>query len=60
KDGYPVDSKGCKLSCVANNYCDNQCKMKKASGGHCYAMSCYCEGLPENAKVSDSATNICG
>nr|E7CLP6.1 RecName: Full=Putative beta-neurotoxin RjAa2f; Flags: Precursor [Rhopalurus junceus]ADV16833.1 venom toxin [Rhopalurus junceus]ADV16834.1 venom toxin [Rhopalurus junceus] len=71
KEGYPMGSDGCKISCVVNNeYCKGQCsyistqedKKWKGSDGYCYfwGLACYCTGLPENAKVWDSKTNKCG
>nr|P0DUI3.1 RecName: Full=Beta-toxin Ct25; Flags: Precursor [Centruroides tecomanus] len=63
KDGYPKNSEGCKISCViGNTFCDTECKMLKASSGYCWTLglACYCEGLPENVEVWDSATNKCG
>nr|C0HLR6.1 RecName: Full=Beta-toxin Rc1 [Rhopalurus crassicauda] len=46
KGGYPVDSKGCKISCVINNeYCSRDC-----TSGYCYflrwGLACWCDGVP--------------
>ncbi|XP_023211611.1 putative beta-neurotoxin RjAa12f [Centruroides sculpturatus] len=63
KDGYPMDSKGCKISCVINDkLCDIECTLRGASSGSCYSwgLACWCKGLPENAEVWDSDTNKCG
>ncbi|XP_023235257.1 beta-neurotoxin Css9-like [Centruroides sculpturatus] len=63
KDGYPMYDDGCKIPCVINNRaCEIQCvTLRKGKSGYCYfwKLACYCEGLPEWAKVWDRATNKC-
>ncbi|XP_023235253.1 beta-neurotoxin Css9-like isoform X2 [Centruroides sculpturatus] len=63
KDGYPMNHEGCKEYCViSSRYCEIICvKFMKAKKGYCYflKLACYCEGLPEWAKVWESATNKC-
>nr|P0C5F0.1 RecName: Full=Kurtoxin-like I; Short=KLI; AltName: Full=Toxin PgKL1 [Parabuthus granulatus] len=53
-DGYPVDNWNCKRICWYNNkYCYDLCKGLKADSGYCWGwtLSCYCEGLPDNARI---------
>ncbi|XP_023235403.1 alpha-like toxin CsEv5 [Centruroides sculpturatus] len=61
KDGFPLDSNGCKISCDNNDYCETLCKSKKANTGYCTSsvMKCYCEGLPSDVDASDDPTEDC-
>nr|ACD11773.1 hypothetical protein [Isometrus maculatus] len=64
KEGYGVGKDGCKISCViGNEFCNKECKYsQKGTGGYCWTwgLACWCEGLPEDAKVWESSTNTCG
>nr|WLF82733.1 putative NaTx [Tityus melici] len=62
REGHPVNSKGCKITCffTAAGYCNTECTLIKGSSGKCKWPACYCYGLPDSAKVWSSETNKCG
>nr|O77463.1 RecName: Full=Toxin Ts4; AltName: Full=Non-toxic protein TsNTxP; Short=NTxP; AltName: Full=P-Allerg-alpha* NaTx4.1; AltName: Full=PT-Immun-alpha* NaTx4.2; AltName: Full=Tityustoxin VI; Short=Ts VI; Short=TsTX-VI; Short=TsTXVI; Short=TsVI; AltName: Full=Tityustoxin-6; Short=Ts-6; Flags: Precursor [Tityus serrulatus]AAC25688.1 immunogenic venom protein TsnTxp [Tityus serrulatus]AAC25689.1 immunogenic protein NTxp [Tityus serrulatus]QPD99044.1 sodium channel toxin Ts4 [Tityus serrulatus] len=62
REGYPADSKGCKITCflTAAGYCNTECTLKKGSSGYCAWPACYCYGLPDSVKIWTSETNKCG
>nr|P58296.1 RecName: Full=Toxin Cn11 [Centruroides noxius] len=62
RDGYPVDEKGCKLSCLINDkWCNSACHSRGGKYGYCYTggLACYCEAVPDNVKVWTYETNTC-
>uniref|UniRef100_A0A2I9LPA7 NaTx n=1 Tax=Centruroides hentzi TaxID=88313 RepID=A0A2I9LPA7_9SCOR len=63
KDGYLViQETGCKVSCMTDSYCNNECTSPnyKGKSGSCSWLACWCEGLPEDAKVYPLPGKKCG
>nr|H1ZZI4.1 RecName: Full=Toxin To15; AltName: Full=T-beta* NaTx1.4; Flags: Precursor [Tityus obscurus]CCD31432.1 scorpion toxin To15 precursor [Tityus obscurus] len=61
KEGYPLDSSGCKAGCFfgTNSWCNTECKRKSAAKGYCAWPSCYCYEFTDDSKIWNAKTNKC-
>uniref|UniRef100_T1E7N5 CSab-Iso-1 n=1 Tax=Isometroides vescus TaxID=1330405 RepID=T1E7N5_9SCOR len=62
KNGFALSGNGkateCNLVNYLGDYCDNECKYRKARKGYCCTGKCYCFDLPDNAKTFDDVYDI--
>nr|AAV54593.1 cardiotonic venom polypeptide precursor [Hottentotta judaicus] len=60
-DGYPKDSKGCKMTCITadDKFCNSICK-GIGGKGECNWGVCWCTGVPNKNDLWDSNNNKCG